>query len=313
MGSGKSGSHPWPASRGHPKIKPYTDEDSMAVPPLIASYYTLAGVRPFEGPLGPSPRDLRSRIEAAARAGYSGIGVDWLDLRASVGRYGHKTIKSMLSDNGLDYFEIEGVGDWYAGGAARQASDEAKRDIFDAAQRIGVSQIKLTGNIVGRSVSTKVMREEFSRFCLESAEVGTAVVLEMVCISDIADLKTAIDVIGETAAANGGLLVDIWHFIRGGVPITELAALPAGLIRWVELDDGAAFPVGSIISEQLDDRRLCGEGAFDIPAFLAAVDSAGYRGAFGVEILSNELRAMSLEEGARRSYQQAALQFVSGS
>jgi sugar phosphate isomerase/epimerase len=284
----------------------------MAVPDLVASYYTLAGLRPFDGPFGTSPRDLRSRIEAAASAGYRGIGVDSFDLKASVDRYGHAAIKSMLAENGLRYFEIEGLGDWYANGAAREASDVARRDMFDAAQRIGVSQIKLTGNVFGRSVSASVMREEFARFCREAAEVGTNVVLEMVCISDIADLKTAVHVVGDTAAGNGGLLADIWHFMRGGVPLTELAALPPGLVRWVELDDGAACPVGSIISEQLDDRRLCGEGGFDIPGFLGAVRAAGYQGAVGVEILSNELRAMSLEEAARRSYRQAALQFAGG-
>jgi len=284
----------------------------MSIPDLVASYYTLAGLRPFDGPFGPSPRDLRSRIEAAARAGYKGIGVDHADLKASVDRYGHPAIKSMLADNGLRYFEIEGAGDWYADGAPRQASDAARRDTFEAVEQIGVSQIKLTGNVFGRSVPPAVMRTEFARFCREAAEAGTNVVLEMVCISDIADLKTATYVVGETVTANGGLLADIWHFMRGGVPLSDLAALPARMLRWVELDDGAAAPVGSIISEQLDDRRLPGEGAFDIPGFLAAVRAAGYQGAVGVEVLSNELRAMTLDEAARRSYTQAALQLERG-
>lgn len=282
----------------------------MTVPPLIASYYTLAGIRPLDGAYVPSPYDLRDRIAAAAAAGYKGIGVDVLDLQASVERHGHAGIKAMLVDHGLDYFEIEGMGDWYATGPARAASDAAKRDVFLAGERIGLSQVKLTGNVFGRSYPVDVMRREFAAFCDDAAKAGFPVTLEMVCISDIADLKTALAVIGDTAAGNGGLLADIWHFMRGNVPLAELAALPQGVLKWVELDDGAATPAGSIISEQLDDRRLPGEGAFDIAGFLAATRTAGYAGPAGIEILSQELRDLPLAEAARRSFDHASRQFV---
>ncbi|WP_336968222.1 hypothetical protein [Sphingobium aromaticiconvertens] len=45
----------------------------MTVPPLVASYFTLAGFRPMAGPHQPSPIDMRRRIEAAAAAGYKGV------------------------------------------------------------------------------------------------------------------------------------------------------------------------------------------------------------------------------------------------
>ena len=69
----------------------------MSVPPLVASSYTLSGNRPFDGPFAASPRDLRSRIEAAAKVGYRGIGVDCLDLDAVVSHYGHGAIREMLA------------------------------------------------------------------------------------------------------------------------------------------------------------------------------------------------------------------------
>ncbi len=281
----------------------------MPVPPIVASFYTLAGHRPFEHP-GPSPYDMRLRIEAAAAAGYSGIGTDCVDLAHAVETHGHAGIKAMLADNGLSFFELEGIGDWYASGPAREASDRQRRDMLVAAEKIGLSQIKLTGAVFMNSVPADVMRVEFDRFCREAADAGTRASLEMVSISDICDLETALFVIGDTASRNGGLCADIWHFVRGGVPFSELAAVPAGTIGWVELDDGAAKPVGSIISEQLDDRRLPGEGAFDIAGFLSAVRAAGYDGGYGVEILSRELRALPLADAARRSYQQAAKQFA---
>ncbi|MDB5702386.1 MAG: sugar phosphate isomerase/epimerase [Sphingomonadales bacterium] len=270
------------------------------IPPLVAAFYTLAGFRPFES-AGPSPHPLRLRIEAAARAGYSGIGVDCVDLAASVAEYGHAGIKAMLADNGLDFFEVEGLGDWFAAGAAREASDVVRRNVLMAAERIGVSHVKLTGNVVGRSVPAATMRAEFARFCANAADAGTRATLEMVGISDIADLETARFVIGDTATRNGGLCADIWHFQRGGVPYSGLADM-WGMVGWVELDDGRSSDYGSVISAQLDERRLPGEGDFDMAGFLAAIGNAGYAGGMGVEILSNEMRALSLDEAAQRSF-----------
>ena len=53
-------------------------------------------------------------------------------------------------------------------------------------------------------------------------------------------------------------------------------------------------------------RRLCGEGQFDLSGFVAALGQAGYDGPFGVEILSDALRALPLDEAARRSFDTAA-------
>ena len=282
----------------------------MAVPPLVASYYTLAGFRPMDGPHQPSPIDLRQRIEAAAKAGYAGIGTDVMDLMASVERHGHDGIRAMLADNGLTHFEVEGMGDWYASGAGRAASDAARREVLIAAEKIGVTQIKVTGNIAGRSHPVATMRTEFATLAGQAADAGSRLTLEIVCISDIADVATALEVVGDTAATNGGFLADIWHFVRGHQPYDTILDAPHGTMAWVELDDGAAKPTGSIISEQLDDRRLPGEGAFDITGFLAAVRQSGYAGGVGVEILSDRLRALPVEEAARLSFESAARQFI---
>lgn len=278
------------------------------MPPLVAAFYTLAGFRPFES-MGPSPHDLRVRIEAAAQAGYRGIGVDCIDLVTSVSRYGHAGIKAMLADNGLDFFELEGLGDWYASGPARAASDAVRAEMFSAAERIGVSHIKLTGNVVGRSVPPEVMRSEFNQFCADAANAGTRATLEMVGISDVRDLETARFVIDDTWTRNGGLCADIWHFQRGGVPYEELSQMQ-GMVGWVELDDGRTSDFGSIISAQLDERRLPGEGDFDIAGFLSALTETGYSGGMGVEILSDEVRALAPVEAAQRSFAAAQAQLA---
>jgi sugar phosphate isomerase/epimerase len=138
---------------------------------------------------------------------------------------------------------------------------------------------------------------------------GVLVVIEMICISNIRDLKTAAAIVGDTWQRNGGLALDIWHFARGGVPYKDIAALPPGSIRWVELDDGDAEQKGDMLDEQIDHRRLCGKGGFDIPGFLQALNTAGYHGPYGVEIISEELRALPLDTVARLTFDSAAQYF----
>ncbi len=281
----------------------------MAPPPLLASYYTLSGTRPFEGPMGPSPIPLRRRIEAAAKAGYKGIGVDYFDLLASIETYGHDGIRAMLDDNGLLHFEVDGMGDWYASGPARSDSDTVRSLLLTAAEKIGFTQLRVTGNMFGRSYPVDVMRAEFARLCHQAADAGTRLSLEILNISDVRDVRTALAIVGDTVPGNGGVIIDIWHFARDQQSYDTIGDLSGGAIAWVEIDDGAATPQGSIISEGLDDRLLPGDGTFDIAGFLAAARAAGYAGPIGVEVISNELRRVTVEEAADLTFRKASLQF----
>ena len=66
---------------------------------------------------------------------------------------------------------------------------------------------------------------------------------------------------------------------------------------------------GSLWEDTIHHRRLCGEGDLNPPAFIKAVQAAGYRGYYGVEILSEEHRKLPLEEMARRSFETTMEQF----
>ncbi len=73
----------------------------ISAPRLVASYCTLAGdVLPFAASMA-SPFGLRERIDAAARAGWAGIGLDSDDLAVSIERHGFDGIRKMLADAGL--------------------------------------------------------------------------------------------------------------------------------------------------------------------------------------------------------------------
>jgi len=96
---------------------------------------------------------------------------------------------------------------------------------------------------------------------------------------------------------------------RGNIPYAEVATIPPAYIKYVELDDAKAELVGTIMEDTQVRRELPGEGAFDIPGFLAHVQQSGYDGLYGVEILSDQQRARPVADAAHLSFEAAMHQF----
>ncbi len=76
----------------------------------------------------------------------------------------------------------------------------------------------------------------------------------------------------------------------------------------VELNDGT-LP-GSPRHDPSRARRFCGEGEFDIKGFIKCVTEMGYTGPWAVEVFSEELVGLSLEELNARAFQTTMAQFV---
>ena len=111
---------------------------------------------------------------------------------------------------------------------------------------------------------------------------------------------------------NGFLLIDIWHLARGAIDYKEIGKIPQRFIGSIEVDDADKEVAGSLWDDTIFRRRLPGEGVLDVPAFLKAVLSAGYKGPWGVEILSETFRRLPLAEMAKRSFDATMNQFKTG-
>lgn len=281
---------------------------------LIASYWTIAGdVYPI-APSEISPFPFEKRVEVAARAGYSGLGLLHADLMAVSNRLGHSEMRRILDANGIYHVELEFLSDWYAQGRARAESDMVRKDLLEAAEALSARCIKIAPSIDEPSLDNVAldmprMIESFAALSREAAKYGTSIALEIMPFSNIRTLSAALELVSTDPQPNGGLYLDIWHMARGGIDYSEVAKIPQQFIKAVELDDADRDVVGTLWDDTRFHRRLCGEGALDIPAFLKATREAGYRGPYAVEIISQEHRRLSLEEEARRSFETTVAQF----
>lgn len=271
-------------------------------PRLMASYFTLAGnVIPLAGEVV-SPWSLEDRARAAAQAGFVGIGLITQELDGLVARLGWSGIKNVVRDAGLKYIEVEVLLDWFTDGERRKRSDADRAKLLTAAEKLGLYQIKCGGDISGSVWPVERMTEEFTRLSRQVGDAGSMITVEMFPASNIRDLKTAFAVVSGANPQHGGVLLDIWHVTRGNIPYADIATVPAQYIRHIELDDGTKELVGTIMEDTLLRRKAPGDGEWDVPGYLAAIQATGFDGLYGVEILSDDWRKLSLDEAARRAY-----------
>jgi sugar phosphate isomerase/epimerase len=281
---------------------------------LIASYWTIAGdVYPM-APNEISPFPFEKRVEVAARAGYRGLGLLHVDLTAVSNRLGLLEMRRILDANGMQHVELEFLSDWYAQGPARAVSDMVRKDLLEAAGALSARCIKIAPSIDETSLDDAAfdmprMIESFAALSREAATYGASIALEIMPFSNIRTLSAALELVSTDPQPNGGLYLDIWHMARGGIDYSEVAKIPQQFIKAVELDDADRDVVGTLWDDTRFYRRLCGEGALDIPAFLKATREAGYRGPYSVEIISREHSRLSLEEEANRSFETTMAQF----
>ncbi len=275
-------------------------------PELLAAYWTLAGDVYPGAPTEVSSFSLQERAAAASKAGYTGMGLVHADLMATAAKMGFSGIKTVLADHGIKHVEVEFLGDWFFDLAdpRRQASDQARRELFEAAAELGARNFKISPALFDETPpNIPLLQEEFVRLCEEGRKVGTDIVMEMMPFTNVKTIDTAMAIIAGADQPNGGLLLDIWHLERGGMNCSEIAKIPARFLKAIELDDADKNVVGTLFEDTRFSRRLCGEGSFDLSGFIKAVLAAGFNAPYyGVEIISETFRKQPLEVMAKTSY-----------
>lgn len=279
---------------------------------LLALYWTVSG--PVEVHVGRewSLFDWRDRCAEAAKAGFQGIGLWHADIEHQLETRTLTEMRDIFDDAGLRYLEVEFLADFFVapGEPARAESDARRRLLFETATAFGAHHIKV-GNIPGTPCVPSRLTEAFADLCRDAADHTQAKIAYEFMPFDVNvnTLDAALDVVQGAAAPNGGLAIDTWHMSKLGITPRDLHRIPTDYLVWVELSDGQFEDMDDPIDEVVNHRRLPGEGEFDIPAYVEACRQIGYRGPWGVEVLSAELRNLPIEEEFKRAYETTLAQF----
>ncbi len=275
---------------------------------LLASYWTISGGVPHTD-REYSPFDFKDRVESAAKAGFKGFGIWHSDLDHVLEKRSLKEMKQILDDNGLKHIEIEFLTDWFLDGERKKKSDAQRARLLKAAEVLQARHVKV-GDFFKEKTPMPRLIESFRALCADAAEHGTRIGFELMPFAMIDTLKETLEMVEGAGAKNGGICLDLWHIVKLGIPYEEVARVPQKYVVSIEINDGTFKCPWSLHEDTINHRRLCGEGEFDVKGFVSIMRKAGYAGAWGIEVLSEELRKKPLAELTARSFKTTMAQFV---
>lgn len=274
---------------------------------LLASYWTISAGLPHTDKEY-SPFDFRDRVKAAAKAGFKGFGIWHADLDHVMEQRSLKEMKQILDDNGIKHVELEFLTDWFLDGERKKKSDIQRKKLLTAAEVLQARHVKV-GDFFQEKTPMPRLIEAFADLCREAAEHGTRIGFELMPFAMIQTLRESIELVEGSGAKNGGLCFDLWHIVKLKIPYEEVARVPQKYVVSIELNDGTFEAPWDLHEDTINHRRLCGAGEFDVQGFIKQMQAAGYDGPWGIEVLSQDLRKLPLDELTTRSFNTTQAQF----
>lgn len=272
---------------------------------LTASHFTIAGSPVGAGYGTRSPWPFEVRVEAAAAAGYSSIGLgeaDYSGLRAS--GMTDEELVDILDRHGIRVAEIEFLFDWMHDDEDARIPAAIAENLYHMAEVFRPHHANM-GDVrfpPGRSLD--LVAERFGVVCDRLAPFGVKAAIEFMPWTSIPDLDTACEIVERAGRDNAGIDLDTWHYFRGPSHLGQLPRVDPSLILAVALND-AGPPLEDMVLDTTRHRLLPGEGVFDLDGFLADLAEIGARPLMAVEVLSDRQRAMHPSEAARVSFRAA--------
>lgn len=137
---------------------------------LMNLYWTTAGVFPGDGEI--SHFEFKDRVEAAAKAGFKGIGIWHTDLEHTLQNRTLEDMRMILDDNGIKYVELEFLTDWFLTGARKAESDSRKRRLLEASEALQARHVKI-GDFYNTAYPMPQIVESFAALLRPLKSVGS--------------------------------------------------------------------------------------------------------------------------------------------
>lgn len=200
---------------------------------------------------------------------------------------------SRMNATGVAIFDVEVL----KIGPLFDPSDHAR--FIEISSMLGASVILVIADDRDESRLT----DRFGELCDLAAPYRLDVQLEFMPCTSVPDARSALRIVGNAARSNGKILIDTLHVARSGTTLDDLSAIPASMLRSVQICDAPLRPSmrpEEIWQAALTARLPPGEGDIDIAGILSRLPN-DLR--IGVEVPNSErIATMGAAEWARKSF-----------
>ncbi|WP_203606188.1 TIM barrel protein [Streptomyces sp. SID11385] len=226
-----------------------------------------------------------TRVGAAAEAGFQGLGLSVEQYKDALeAGWTDRRMADLLAARGLRVTEIELLTAWGGGAGRRAREDDAL-----AGRLVELFRPERVHATVFAECPLDELAAGFADVCRKAAASGARAALEFLPYAGIPTIGAAWEVVAAAGDANGGILVDCWHWARSGATAADLAPVPAERIIAVQLADALRTPLRDPRYEARHHRLLPGEGGGHVAGMLDTLRAHGVRASLAAEVVSDML------------------------
>ena len=197
-------------------------------------------------------------VNVAGEAGYNSVGI-WVEPGANWHRQTTTTVRNALDDHGLIALDVEVI--WLQ---ADSRPDPVHHQIIDIGGELGARNCL----IVSSEPDLEQNKRLFEDLCVRAEAAGMRACLEFMGVTEIGNLRAALDVVESVDHPAGGLLVDAFHLERVGLQPEAVAEIDPRWLSYMQLCDvparGAIDDPEAYFADALDGRLAPGEGALPL-------------------------------------------------
>jgi sugar phosphate isomerase/epimerase len=258
---------------------------------------------------GPSvlPLSFSERIVAAHAGGFSSTSLIPFELRrAETSGQGLREIRAEFEDAGIAIRVVDPLATWLPNFSPPPELREddpvlggyQPDEVFALCHALGADLVTTLALFVPL-LEVDAGAEHFAAVCDDAAEHGLRLQVEFIPGTGIPDIALAWEIVRRAGRANGGLIVDSWHFFRSNPDFDLLASIPGDRIFSVQIEDAPAKPSENLAIESLHGRLVPGDGELDLARFVAALPETSSERLIGPEVFSDDLWQLPADEIGR--------------
>lgn len=226
------------------------------------------------------PLDLEQKLYAAGAAGFRAVGM----LLSDLVREGEAGLNELRLSQ-LAVAELVGVSRWAdLDRATRTIALRQAEQAFALAAEVQADLV--VAEAPAHPLDDLALADRFGELCRLAQSYRVRVGLEFSGFAEqVKDVATAWRVVEQAGLDNGGLVIDTFHFHKGGSTVEMMEPLPGDRIFLVQIADCPELPKHEM---QNRHRVYPGAGAIAFEPLLAALYDKNYAGYYSLELYNED-------------------------
>ena len=239
--------------------------------------------------------DLRTKLEAIARAGFDGVEIFENDLLSFDGSPGE--VRELCQRLGLAIVAFQPFRDFEAMPEPQRSRNlqRAERK-FDLMEQLGTDFLLVCSNVSPQTIddldrAVADLRELAERAARRNIRVGFEA---LAWGRHISDYRDAWEVVRRADHPNLGVVLDSFHILSRRHDLSAIGRIPREKIFFVQVADAPLLDM-DILQWSRHFRCFPGQGRLPLTAFMTELAKSGYEGPLSLEIFSDAFRAAPTE------------------